>query len=111
MIGQPTCLAPDALEPLIPVPAQSPEYLVDPLPPAGMIPEGFRPTSVVVCEFLQYTGDNGAAIPQRAGLGHGDVYLFGRWGRDLLRRRSPHPHRRHLPHPREPLAKDRTTND
>lgn len=62
MIGQPTCMAPDVLEELIPVPVQSPEYLVDPLPPAGTIPEGFRPASVVVCEFLEYTGDNGAAI-------------------------------------------------
>lgn len=62
VIGQPTCLAPDVLEAVIPIPVQSPEYLVDPLPPAGTIPESFQPTSVVVCEFLKFADDNSGAI-------------------------------------------------
>ncbi len=72
VVGQPTCLAPDVLLSVIPIPVQSPEPWVDPLPPVGTIPGGFQPTSVVVCEFLEYS-DNGSSAILRQTLREGDL--------------------------------------
>ena len=72
VVRQPTCLAPDVLSSVIPIPVQSPEPWVDPLPPAGTIPGGFQPTSIVVCEFLEYS-DNGSTAILRQTLREGDL--------------------------------------
>lgn len=57
-----TCLAREVLEAVIPVPVRPPESLSHPLPLAGTVPDDFQPTSVVVCEFLEYTGNLSEAL-------------------------------------------------
>eukprot|EP01133_Synstelium_polycarpum_P024844 gene24844-29813_t len=77
VVGQPTCLAPDVLSSVVPIPVQSPEPTADPLPPAGTIPGGFQPTFVVVCEFLDYA-DGGSSAVLRQTLREGDLGLVVR---------------------------------
>ncbi|WP_207624601.1 hypothetical protein [Rhodococcus sp. D-46] len=50
------------------MPVRPLESLTVTLPPAGTIPTDFQPTSVVVCEFLGYTDDNGVAILRQTEL-------------------------------------------
>ena len=62
VVDHSTCLAPEVLSAAIPVPVQPPEPMSDALPPAGTIPDDFEPTSVVVCQFLEYTNDSSEAV-------------------------------------------------
>lgn len=62
VVDHATCLAREVLAAAIPIPVQPPEPSSDPLPPAGMIPNNFEPTSVVVCQFLEYTNDSNEAV-------------------------------------------------
>lgn len=57
-----TCLAREVLDAAIPGPVRPPESLSHPLPPAGTVPDDFNPTSVVVCQFLEYTDDSSEAV-------------------------------------------------
>ncbi|ULD38825.1 hypothetical protein [Rhodococcus qingshengii] len=62
VVDHATCLAPEVLAAAIPVPVRPPELLSDPLPPEGKVPDNFEPTSVVTCQFLEYTDDSSEAI-------------------------------------------------
>lgn len=57
VVDRATCVAPEVLAAAIPARVKSLEPLSDPLPPAGTVPDNFEPTSVVVCQFLEYTDD------------------------------------------------------
>ncbi|WP_317559637.1 hypothetical protein [Rhodococcus erythropolis] len=70
VVDHATCLAPEVLAAAIPVPVQPPDSLSDPLPPAGTVPDNFESTSVVVCQFLEYTDDSSEAVlSQTTGTG------------------------------------------
>lgn len=62
VVDHATCVAPEVLAAAIPTRVQSPEPLSDPLPPAGTVPDNFEPSSVVVCQFLEYTDDFSEAV-------------------------------------------------
>ena len=62
VVDDATCLAREVLAAAIPVPVRPPESLSHPLPPAGTVPDDFEPTSVVVCQFLEYTDNSSEAV-------------------------------------------------